>query len=164
MKINKLLILPLLLSFVFLTSCEKDDPEIDYMATYPVSGDWTVNYYVENDEGELEEVANHTQIIAYNTSANVPTEIWIDDHGSFWDYKVKTSLNMADLTFSGNELENEHYESKVTITDGKVIKNGTKVKGMQADSIYFRVSFDDEEEPYGTIYHAAGHRSNGFGD
>jgi len=165
MKLKKLLILPFLLSLGFLSSCDQDDePEIEYMATYPVSGEWVVNYYVENSAGELEKIAPHTQIRAYNTAANVPTEIWIDDQGTFWDYKVRAGLNMSDLSFSGTELENQSYESKVTITDGKVIRNGTSIKGIPADSIYFRVSFDDDEEPYSTIYHAAGHRSNGSGD
>jgi hypothetical protein len=160
---KKLLLLPLLLSLGFLSSCNEDDePEVEYMATYPVSGEWVVDYYVETSPGQLELIAPHTQLRAYNTAANVPTEIWLDDQGSFWDYKVRSGLNMTDLTFSGAELQNESNDSKVTLTEGKVIKNGTKVNGIQADSISFKVSFDDDETPYGTTYHASGHRSTGF--
>ena len=163
MKIKSLIVLASFFSLGFLVSCDQDDDEIEveYMATYPVSGDWTVNYYVENADGELEEIASGLQILAYNTAANSPTEIWIDDHGTFWDYKVKTPLNMADLSFAGNELQNVSYNSKVTITEGKVIRNGTRVNGLQADSIAFKVSFDDDETPYATTFIAAGHRSTG---
>jgi hypothetical protein len=162
MKIKSLIVLASFFSLGFLVSCDQDDEiEVEYMATYPVSGDWTVNYYVENADGELEEIASGLQILAYNTAANSPTEIWIDDHGTFWDYKVKTPLNIADLSFSGSELQNVSYASKVTITEGKVFRNGTRVNGLQADSIAFKVSFDDDETPYATTFIAAGHRSTG---
>lgn len=162
MKFKKLLILPLLLSLGFLSSCEEDDaPEIEHVATYPVSGTWAVTYNVETSPGQFEAITDPTTISIYNTAANTPDRIWIDDLVHFWDFKVNVPLDMTNLSFSGNELQNESYDSKVTLTDGKVIKNGTRVNGLPADSISFKVSFDDDEVPYGTIYHVFGHRNSG---
>jgi hypothetical protein len=163
MKFKNIFLLAGLLSLGFLSSCEQDEADMEVMATYPISGDWVVNYYVADGTGKLEEIGyNGVQVLAYNTAANKGTEIWIDDHGTFWDYKVKATVNMADLSFAGKELTNVSYEdSKVTLTDGKVIKNGTKSNGAPSDSISFKVAFNDDKTPYGTTYIAAGHRYNG---
>ncbi|MGV3505138.1 MAG: lipid-binding protein [Adhaeribacter sp.] len=161
MKFKSLILLASVFSLGFLSSCDtQDDPEQEFTSTYPISGDWVIDYYVE-DAGKLVRVASHTQILAYNTAANNGTEIWIDDHKTWWQYKVKANVNMATLSISGDNLQNVTYNSKVRIKDGKVFPNGTKVNGLPADSIYFKVAFDDDETPYATDYIAAGHRSTG---
>ena len=176
MKIKYSLVLTMLLSLGFLSSCDKDDdPEVENMATYPVSGDWYVNYEVETSPGVFEDIygVGPTHLLVYNTAANTPDEIWIDDQGNFWNYKVKTGVNMQDLTFSANEAVSASmqknqagdmvpYDIKVNITDGKVFKDATKAHGVQIDSIYFNVSFEDDAEPFGTVYRVTCHRSTGF--
>ncbi|MFT2007289.1 lipid-binding protein [Pontibacter sp. 13R65] len=165
MKIKNLLILPILLSVGFLAACDDDDdPKVEYTSTYPVSGDWTVTYKVETSPGVFEDIFDigETELLIYNTAENNGQQIWIDDHGNFWTFKVKANVDMASLTFSGNELINQEYASQVTIADGKVMKDATMVSGARTDSIYFKVSFSDDEEPYGTIYHVSGHRGTGF--
>jgi len=164
MKLKKLFILPFLLSFVFLTSCEKDEEEIEYVATYPVSGTWAVTYNVETSPGQFEAITDPTTVSIYNTAANKPDRIWIDDLEHFWHFKVNAPVDMTNLSFAGSELTNESYESEVTVTEGKVIKGGSMVKGAPTDSIYFQVSFSDDgtaanPDPYGTIYHVFGHRA-----
>ncbi|AKD02212.1 lipid-binding protein [Pontibacter korlensis] len=163
MKLKYTLLLTLFLSLGFLTSCDDDDEEeIAYTATYPISGDWSVTFSIETAPGQFEPLVEHTEVLIYNTAANVPTEVWIDDEGHFWDFKVRTPININNLTFGGENLENMSYNSQVTVTDGQVFLNAVEVNNIMRDSIYFRVSFSDDEEPFGTIYHVYGHRSTGF--
>ncbi|WP_276499079.1 lipid-binding protein [Pontibacter litorisediminis] len=169
MKLKYTLFLALFLSLGFFTSCDDDDEDdIDFTATYPISGTWSVTYSIETAPGQFEPLAEHSELLIYNTAANVPTEVWVDDEGNFWDFKVKTPINIANLTFGGESLENMSYNSQVTITDGQVFLNAVEVNSIMRDSIYFRVSFSDDEDaegnpdPFGTIYHVYGHRSTGF--
>lgn len=162
-------ILILFLTLGFVSACDDDDDvEIGYTATYPLSGDWTVTYSIETSPGEFEPLVEHAELLIYNTAENVATEVWVDDHGNFWDFKVKTPANVSALTFGGENLTNVSYESVVTITDGQVFRDAVQVNGIQRDSIYFQVSFNDDEDangdpdPFGTIYHVYGHRSTGF--
>ena len=164
MKI-KYLFVGLLLSVGILTSCEKDDPEVELTSVKQAAGQWNVTYKVETSPGVFEDIfhVGYTHLSTYNTAANTGEQIWVDDEGNFWDYKVKSNFDPSNLTLSGSELENTSYESKVTITDGKIILDeGRSKTGVQTDSIYFRVSFNDDDEPYGTIYHVSGHRVTGF--
>jgi len=164
MKVKSLFIVALLASLGLLSSCEKDEQEMEYVATYPASGTWAVTYNVETSPGQFEAITDPTTVSIYNTAANTPDRIWIDDLVHFWDYKVNVPVDMTNLSFSGNELANESYESEVTVADGKVITGGSMVKGTATDSIYFKVSFSDDgtaakPDPYGTIYHVFGHRA-----
>lgn len=169
MKLKYILLLVMFLSVGFLTSCDDDDDdELEFTATYPLSGDWTVTFSIETAPGQFEPLVDHGELFIYNTSANIPTEVWVDDHGSFWDFKVKSPADARARTFGGNELQNESYDSQVTITNGQVFVDAVRVNGILRDSIYFQVSFNDDEDaegnpdPFGTIYHVYGHRSTGF--
>lgn len=169
MKRRYFYILVMLPLFVLLGACDDDDDiDIEYTATYPISGDWTVTYSLDNGAGGFEPLVEHTELLIYNTAANEPNEVWVDDHGNFWDFKVKTPANVQNLTFGGEALENVSYDSQVNITDGQVFLNGAEENGLLRDSIYFRVTFSDDTDangdpdPYGTVYHVYGHRSTGF--
>ncbi|WP_161890091.1 lipid-binding protein [Pontibacter russatus] len=170
MKKTYLYFLAILLSVGFLSSCERDAPEIEYTSTFPVSGEWWVTYKVETSPGVFVDAGGgYSTLLTYNTSDNSGDSIWIDDQGHFWTYKVKAPVNMQNLTFGVEEAPNAAYESMVTIADGKVLLNAAESKtGVQTDSIYFKVSFSDEEDedenvtPYNTIYHVSGHRRTGF--
>jgi hypothetical protein len=169
MKLKYTLLLTLFLSLGFITSCDDDeDDDLEFTATYPLSGDWTVTYSIETAPGQFEPLLEDTELLIYNTSENLPTEVWVDDHGNFWDFKVKTPADARARTFGGENLENQSYESVVNVASGQVFLDAVRVNGIQRDSIYFQVSFNDDEDaegnpaPFGTIYHVYGHRSTGF--
>ena len=170
MKLKYTLLLTLFLSLGVFTACDDDDDDdIDYTATYPVSGTWSVTYNIETAPGQFEPLTDPTEVLIYNTAANVPTEVWVDDDGHFFiNFKVKAPIDINNLTFGGENLENTDHSGQVTITDGQVFLNAVEVNNVLRDSIYFRVSFSDDEDaegnpdPFGTIYHVYGHRSSGF--
>ncbi|SFG43893.1 lipid-binding protein [Pontibacter chinhatensis] len=169
MKLKYTLLLTLFLSLGVFSACDDDDDDdIDYTATYPISGTWSVTFNIETAPGQFEPLTDLTEVLIYNTAANVPTEVWIDDEGNVADFKVKTPINIGNLTFGGENLANDYEPTQVTITDGQVFLNAVEVNNVLRDSIYFRVSFSDDEDaegnpdPFGTIYHVYGHRSSGF--
>ena len=164
MKINYWHILLLFLGLGLTTACEKDDPEIQNTATYPVSGEWWVTYQVRNAEGQLEDVGGgYYPLLTYNTASNRPDSIWVSDANSFWEYQVKAGLDLPNRAFAINEGQNVAYDSKVRIANGKVLMGqGRSTSGVVTDSLYLEVAFDDDEEPYGTTYIVSGHRRTGF--
>ncbi|MBB6612245.1 hypothetical protein H7F15_14440 [Pontibacter sp. Tf4] len=163
MKLKYSYLLIMLLSVGFLASCDDDDDdEIEFTATYPLSGDWTVNYSIETAPGQFEPLVEHGEVLIYNTSENVPTEIWVDDQGNFWDFKTKSPADANARTFGGEGLQDVQHDAVVNIANGQVFLDAVTVNGIKRDSIYFQVSFSDDEEPFGTIYHVYGHRSTGF--
>ena len=175
MKLKYTLLLTLFLSLGVFTACDDDDDDdIDYTATYPISGDWTVTYSVETAPGQFEPIVEDAELLLYNTAANTATEVWVDDHENFWNFKIKATPDMNSLTFQAQnavsvalqeneEGELEPYDIEVNITDGQVFLDAVTINGIQRDSIYFRVSFEDDvPAPFGTIYHVYGHRSTGF--
>ncbi|MDR0506356.1 MAG: hypothetical protein LBH32_06025 [Dysgonamonadaceae bacterium] len=169
-------------AFVF-QSCEKElDP--GGTAVEKVAGDWWVTnqqsvdeeLYIFEGEGAMpneddienwnwESIydTNYSHIYTYNTAANVPTEMFVEDGGSFWDYKVKVKLNYDAKTFEVPTTDNLAYEDcKVTIIKGKILLGAaTTPSGMPADSIVFYVKFSDD--PYGFTYtKVSGFRRTGF--
>lgn len=90
-----------------------------------MAGDWwvTVNAFIDGKEVEDPFGAGHLQMSTYNTASNSETEMWLDDLGNFWEYKLKVNVNYAARTFSTTGfVDNVTYESKVKITDGKVLE------------------------------------------
>ncbi len=172
---NKIIIIASLLFLVGLSGCTKlykmnqpEEPEIEYSVVWPMSGEWYVTYGID---GNI--VKDYTLLYTYNTASESTSEFWISDGGNtgsnnatFWSYCVKTPLNLEAKTFSGTDLvstadwQGEPYSIKVNITNGKVIKDGTKSKtGVVSDSIYFEIEFEDDP---GTIFQCSGHRRTGF--
>lgn len=157
-------IISLFLALGFTTACEKDDPEIQNTATYPVSGEWWVTYQVRDAQGQLEDVGGgYHHFLTFNTASNKADSIWVSDAGEFWDFQVKAGLNLANRTFAVNEGQNISYDSKVRINNGKVLLGqGRSTSGVVTDSLYLEAAFDDDEEPFGTTYIISGHRRTGF--
>lgn len=160
---KKILFLLLAAGF-FMVSCEKE--KVGNTATVKMSGEWLVTVDLANDDGSVavEDCYGLGQvpIATYNTEKNVPTEMWIDDLGNFWDFKVNVDLDYNAATFSTKDfVDNYSYESQVKISNGKVLFDAAKTpSGMPADSIVFYVSFDDDDP--GTIYKMSGYRYTGF--
>ena len=71
-------------------------------------------------------------------------------------------MNYATRTFSTTGfVDNVTYESKVKITDGKILEGAALTpSGMPADSIVYMIQFDDD--PDGLTYKVSGFSRTGF--
>ncbi|BDU23641.1 hypothetical protein FLGSB24_03850 [Flavobacterium sp. GSB-24] len=126
-------------------------------STKDMSGDWYVQTLVNGTV-----VADYALISTYNTSANDGKEMWIDDHGHVWDFKVKSPVTLSALSFAGSNLASsvDGYDINVNITEGKITKNGaTSTGGHTVDGISFKAEFSDDP---GTIYEIKGYKRTGF--
>jgi hypothetical protein len=167
MKRTYLKLLALLFVVGITSSCEKEYPEIETTSTYPVNGEWWVTYTQETSPGVFEDVGHgYSTLLTFNTSANNGDSLWVSDEGHFWNFKVKSAVNVPQRTFSVANKKSaaldkgQPYDIGVTISDGKVITGGGLSRTrVPTDSIYFRVEFEDDP---GVIYHASGHRRTGF--
>jgi predicted small secreted protein len=147
-----------------LTSCEKDT-EPGGTAVQDMAGDWWVTYQYEASPGVWKAAkAGHFLFTTYNTAANLPTEMWVNDGKKFWDFSCHVDVDYAAKTFSTKGLvDNASYASKLSITDGKILKGAAKTpSGMPADSIVFLVKFSDDDPPAATTYKVSGFRRTGF--
>ena len=95
----------LAVSMVF-TSCEKD--EIGGTATEALAGEWYVTVDAVDASGNVvgEDFFGLGRVMmnTYNTAANNANEIWVDDCGNFWEFKVKASADINILTFQTVEI------------------------------------------------------------
>jgi hypothetical protein len=153
---------------VFFTSCEKD--KIGGTATESLAGEWYVTADAVNADGSVWEEdlfgLGHFLLATYNTASNSATELWVDDSEHFWAFKSKVTADINTQTFSIDNADNEYYDCKVTILNGKILPGvATTPSGMPADSIVFEISFDDDTYPeqYGYArYRISGYRYTGF--
>ncbi len=141
-------------------SCSKED--IGGTATQSMAGEWYVTVDAVDEAGNLVYSDNQLygigrfHILTYNTAANTPTEMIVDDLGNFWEFKVKIACDPQTLTFSAKTTENNNlvagYEDiNVPIMDGKILpKAGRQNNGSPADSIVFYVNFSDDLQEDGT--------------
>lgn len=172
---KKVLYSLLFLAFVAV-SCEKYEP--GGTATQSISGDWWVKVEYYDAASNTWEVAIPYGVVihTYNTAANVPTEIFIDDfyggeptEPTFWDIKGKVRANAENATFGSTDtIANLAYDSQFIIVDGQVLKGvGHSKTGITTDSIVFFIKFSDDqialdEYGWGENYKVSGHRRTGF--
>jgi hypothetical protein len=155
----KKILFALFITIVTLSSCQKD-PEVGGTAVQAMAGEWWLQIDGEGD---------YYHFSTYNTAANSSTEMWIDDLGSFWSadgsVKGKVAVNLADLSFSGANIENADPEVPITfsIESGKIIQNGAigPVSKAVTDSISFIAEFSDDP---GTKYNLSGYRRTRFSE
>ncbi len=171
---KKLLYLCIAVLSMAFVSCEKD--EIGGTATESLAGEWYVTVDAVDNQGNTvyEDIYGLGKFLmnTYNTSANVANQMWVDDKGNFWGFKVKAASDVQNLTFTTNgEVTNTTKSEdgsycKVNIEGGKVLpKAGLTPHGTAADSIVFYVSFDDDPYPasYGySKYKVSGIRYTGL--
>lgn len=152
-----------------MTSCEKE--EIGGTATQALAGEWYVTADAVDKYGNVLEEdffgIGHFHVNTYNTAANVPNEIWVDDLGNFWEFKVKASADVNNCTFcTPDSVANAYYDCKVLIEGGKILPDAaTTPHGTAADSIVFYVSFNDDTcpEEFGFAkYRISGYRYTGL--
>ena len=153
-KISVLLIT--VLGFATLSSCDeggKPDAGGTNMAKY--AGDWYIS--LSDPDGPIVDHALHS---TYNTAANDNT-MWIDDHQNGYYLKCKVTVDMDNGTFTATDAPNVIDAGTVTITDGKIIKNGGHSRGGHVvDSIYFKAHFSYDDPGYDITY--GGHKRTGF--
>ena len=158
--IMKRTILLLIASAALFSSCKKELQDPGGTATKKLAGEWWVQLF--NPDGSLAYPADYYgHILTYNTAANT-NEIWVDDNGEIWDFKVKAQADPNNLSFSATDATSvvPCYGIKVNITDGKVLPLAAKSKtGNATDSIYMKIEFEDDP---GSIYTLRGHLRTGF--
>ena len=141
-----------LLVVAMVASCSKE--EIGGTASQEMAGQWYVSVDGIDENGEvipgLEDFFYDGRqiILTYNTAANDGKELYVDDQENIWEFIVRTKSDLSTLTFATDGVaENEYYDSGVTITNGKILKNaGRQNNGSPADSIVFNVYFDDDPD------------------
>lgn len=145
-KIYKLLAFSLLaLGFA---SCEKE--EIGGTAVQDMCGEWYVQVDGVDANGNVTYEdpfgMGYFPLYTYNTNANVPTEMYVDDDGNFWAFRVKVNVDYANKTFNVSTGVDDYYGILVDIVNGSIVKDGAKSPaGYTADSISFMVAFEDDD-------------------
>jgi hypothetical protein len=135
-----------------------EEAEVWDSSAVDFAGDWWAEHSADGHSFGMDEV------MTFNTAADDGKAIWLTDEASFYNYKVKCPIDQKNLTFSGKDLINaiEDYDIKVSITDGKILKNAAHSKsGVAVDSIYYKIEFEDDP---GTIYEVKGLRKTGFAE
>lgn len=146
---NKILkYITLCLFIVGMGSCAKE--EIGGTAVQDMCGEWYVvvdgvdangNVTMEDPFG-----MGYFPIYTYNTNSNVPTEMYVDDQGAFWEFRVIANVDYAAMTFSVNGAVDDYNDITVDIAKGSILKDGAKSQaGYTADSISFLVKFSDDD-------------------
>ena len=83
-------------------SCEKD--EVGGTATQALAGEWyvTVDAVDANGNTVLEDPFGMGKVLmnTYNTAANTSTEMWVNDNGNFWNFRIKVASDVNNLTFT----------------------------------------------------------------
>ena len=162
MKIVNIKTLLLIFSFsLLLVSCDEGgNPDAGGTKTKDFAGDWHV-IALEPDGETPAYGGGYNLYTTYNAASN-DENFWIDDHDSWMEIKTKVQVeDFKALTFSGIPNSDELYTgSKVTLTNGKILKKAAKsFGGHVVDSIYFEAEFDWDP---GTVYKFAGHKRTGF--
>jgi hypothetical protein len=161
--INKIALISLL--FLGLVSCENngyEDYKQEATPSLAMNGEWYITI-TDEASGEIQvEHALHKTFDSKDGKMYITDRIIASNPPAFtgWWLETKLDVNIKDLTFSITDALNTADESKVKITEGKIIKNAAKSKdGNVVDSIYFKAVFDYEPTQV-LIY--SGHKRTGF--
>ncbi len=151
-----------------MSACEKE--EIGGTAVQEMAGEWYVmvdgvdadgNVVFENPFG-----MSYVTLYTFNTNDNNPNQMYIDDEGSIWAFKVIANVDYNAMTFSATGAIDEYYGISVDILNGKIVKDGAKSQaGYTADSISFMVKFEDDpyiDEGYWDYLWIHGYRRTGL--
>lgn len=156
------------LSLVLVMTGCFEEPENWYSSTTDYDGEWYVRYDHET-YGEDPFGASYVTNLTFNTAADDGKEIWLEDSGDFWDYKVKVVVDQETLTFGSEEVlvnQVDDYAIGVKIMNGKIIKNAVTLPStLVVDSIYYEVWFEDLEGATGIANDkllVGGYRRTGF--
>ena len=149
----------LLILFVAgLNSCSKK-PDVEYTATYKMSGEWFTRYYETGNATPVS--ATYRKILTYNTSDPTSNQIWVADT-LFWPFRSKLDVDYPNMAFKPVTSTPNLSEpgQTVKVYEGKILPNmGHSKSGNIVDSIYLKVEFSDDA---GTLYEIRGHYRTGF--
>jgi hypothetical protein len=153
---------------VAVTGCD-NDTDAGGTTARNLAGEWWVKVEIR-DDGNWEDITaawlgvDRILVSTYNTAANLPTEIFVDDHANFWDFKGKVKADAVNFTFGAPDIVTnlQYDDSEFIVNEGKVLKSvGFSKTGVATDSITFIVSFNDDD-PEWLEYRFSGHRRTGF--
>jgi len=154
----------LTLLFITLSGCKKDEL-VGGTAVQDVSGEWWLQQEIVID-GVVETPYSDEAYVGfstYNTADNSNTQMWFDDLQNFWAIKGKVNVNLANKTFSGEDIQNTYYDSKFSVIDGKILVGAAigPVSKAVTDSISFTIILDDDDFP-NMVRHFKGYRRTKF--
>ncbi|WP_430935149.1 lipid-binding protein [Saccharicrinis sp. 156] len=136
---------------VSFTACQEDFEPGDAGAK-TLSGDWVVNYYLEDDNGDLVNSYGPYTVQVYNTSMD-EDKIWIEN---IWNDGIKVKIDKdSETTFSvtdGADVAG-HFDGTIDISEAMVIGN---------DSIIYHVVMTNTDGSNEDDYYAAGTRYTGW--
>lgn len=150
-----------LLTGMLAVACNDDgyaDAENGSTPTEAMNGEWWIDIS-DAATGDL-----YVQHAMHHTYDDNNGGMWISDRSgsSFTGWWLESVVNVdtKNLTFSATDAYNAADESAVTITEGKIIKNGGhSATGVVVDSIYFKGVFNYDPE---TVLIFAGTKRTGF--
>jgi hypothetical protein len=127
---------------LFSISCTRKLEAPGQTNTVAMSNEWWVTLSLNGEDL----IGNPVLFSTYNTSQNVSDSLWLDDLNNGYQFKVKVLADPKNETFSTDSAQNESYDIRVHIANGKIIPNGGKGKstGSIVDSIYMEASFGDD--------------------
>lgn len=148
--------------FLVISACKKDEV-VGGTAVQDVSGEWWLQVQVVGPDGEIIDDYNdeaYSSLSIYNTADNSNSQIWFED--GYWVVKGKVNVNLGNKTFSGDNVQNVTYDSKFTITNGKILVGAAigPVSKAVTDSISYTATYDDDLD--GNTYHFKGYRRTKF--
>ena len=108
-------------------SCEKD--EVGGTATQALAGEWYVTVDAVDANNNVTALDPYGMgkflVNTFNTAANVSDQMWISDNGNFWNFKVKMTSDVQNLSFTTNgEAANAAYNKDGSLYDCKVNVEG----------------------------------------
>ena len=146
-------------AFGVITGCELDDPGIEYTNVTELSGEWYIQYEIQQTDGSWTNPGfGYFTLLTSNTAANSATEMMINDTDG-WGIQYKVTV--SGLTFSATDVPDlVGGTGNVTVTNGQVLKDaGRSTSGVVTDSIYLEF-VQPTDDP--TVYRASGVRRTGF--
>ncbi len=141
---KKIIPIAVLSWLVLFSNCSKDLPDPGATAAVSMANEWWVTF----SQDGVDLLGAHVKVSSYNTATN-DDSLWLDDLGNIWNFKCKTLANFQALTFSADSSQNDYYDIRVHIANGKIFKGGGVSKtGNKTDSIYMEASFGDDPGNY----------------
>jgi len=127
---------------ILFLSCTKKLENPGATNTVAMTNEWWVTLTLDGNDL----LGGHVLFSTYNTSQNVADSLWLDDLENGYDFKCKVLADPKNLTFATDSSQNEYYDIRVHIANGKIIPNGGKgySTGSIVDSIYMEASFGDD--------------------
>ncbi|MGQ2985249.1 lipid-binding protein [Flavobacterium sp.] len=157
---NKIAFIALSFGMLTFTACEEDgygDYDAGGTATQAMNGEW---YITITDEASGEVQVENALHKTYDSNGRLFITDRLGTGFTGWWLESALDADLSNLTFTATDEMNFADESAVTITEGKIIKNGGRsTSGVVVDSIYFKAVFD--YEPTQTLIYA-GHKRTGF--